>query len=349
MSKKKIFISIGIIIFLSGFAFKVFSFPPYCSQTDTTPPFSWFILSSYQDAKKEILYGGAYTLYYLEDQVNVTLKASDSIDGNYACCSSGVQAIYYRVWKYVNNQWIILFNWTTYSGQAINFCQLGQNYGYGCDGKYELEWYAKDKAGNQEVVRSQDFYVDSNAEYLGMDIDQCDQKDGCYNKYWPGSQGCTGSDYPSNCSYFDYEVYGSSGSTYCGYQTRVTDNDGDGWDIECDCDCDDSNPNIYPGAQEICNDGKDNNCNGLVDYDDHDFCCSLNRTGDYTLNYQCILEANTTHHLSRGNLYIVEGGSIIMMSNSKFQFDNGYRIELSGSNSYILKSESGTKIEKITQ
>jgi PKD repeat protein/pimeloyl-ACP methyl ester carboxylesterase len=44
------------------------------------------------------------------------------------------------------------------------------------------------------------------------------------------------------------------------------DNDGDGFTVE-QGDCDDNNPNVYPGAPEICN-GIDDNCNGLVDTDD---------------------------------------------------------------------------------
>ena len=53
------------------------------------------------------------------------------------------------------------------------------------------------------------------------------------------------------------------------------DNDGDGFfdgdtqAVECSnpalLDCDDSDPNTNPGATEICEDDKDNNCNGETD------------------------------------------------------------------------------------
>ena len=39
-----------------------------------------------------------------------------------------------------------------------------------------------------------------------------------------------------------------------------TDADGDGWDV--DEDCDDGDPSVHPGAEEVCNDGVDNDCDG---------------------------------------------------------------------------------------
>ncbi|MBI5480963.1 MAG: hypothetical protein HY906_19040 [Deltaproteobacteria bacterium] len=46
------------------------------------------------------------------------------------------------------------------------------------------------------------------------------------------------------------------------------DADGDGWPVGTACviqDCDDGDPEVYPHAKEVCGDGKDNNCNGIVD------------------------------------------------------------------------------------
>jgi hypothetical protein len=50
------------------------------------------------------------------------------------------------------------------------------------------------------------------------------------------------------------------------------DTDGDGYGIGGACegplDCENDDPAVYPGALEICDDGKDNNCDGLTDTED---------------------------------------------------------------------------------
>ncbi|HUM46648.1 MAG TPA: MopE-related protein, partial [Chitinophagales bacterium] len=56
----------------------------------------------------------------------------------------------------------------------------------------------------------------------------------------------------------DLDGYGSSldlGTAYCNVPALLVTNNSD---------CNDSNPNIYPGAPDIC-DGQDNNCNGTID------------------------------------------------------------------------------------
>lgn len=49
-----------------------------------------------------------------------------------------------------------------------------------------------------------------------------------------------------------------------GFCVQCIDNDADGV-TTCDGDCDDNDPEVFPGALEICGDGLDNDCDGTVD------------------------------------------------------------------------------------
>jgi len=255
-------ISFALVIYLGTFV----------SASDTTPPFSHWEFSNYNDVSKENVLG-LYTLYYIEPQVTITLRASDAVNGTSECCASGVDKIYYRIWKLWDSQWHLLFKWKPYNNENIDLCQLGIDSGHGCDGKYEFEWYASDKAGNFEgPMHWDDIYVNSTADYFGINRITCDQRDGCYSG-----------------TYRDYYVSGKN----CYYNVLITDNDNDGYDTQCDCDCNDSDPSVhqlincsYNGSvcgdfqfcanncpqspQENCSDEIDNDCDGLVDCNDPD-------------------------------------------------------------------------------
>jgi len=80
-------------------------------------------------------------------------------------------------------------------------------------------------------------------------------------------------------------------ASYLNPNTSCTDSDGDGFCAEGGADCDDSSPAINPNATEVCGDGLDNDCDGLVDNDDP-ICqvgsCDMGAKGDScTTNSEC--------------------------------------------------------------
>lgn len=92
-----------------------------------------------------------------------------------------------------------------------------------------------------------------------LEIVICDAGDHILDSgaFLTGLSGCTGSD--------------CTGTLPC----ALVDNDSDGVN-SCD-DCDDSNPSVYTGAAEIC-DNLDNDCNGLID-DGADCTCDVDANG----------------------------------------------------------------------
>ncbi len=100
----------------------------------------------------------------------------------------------------------------------------------------------------------------------------CDNKDndcdGAIDEYLPIACDCDNDCNADGCyegTYRDYScVNPGSCFSQCTYVNVVTDNDNDNYDIECDDDCDDNNADTYPGAPELC-DGKDNDCDGVID------------------------------------------------------------------------------------
>ena len=78
-------------------------------------------------------------------------------------------------------------------------------------------------------------------------------------------------------------------TTTTSVSTGCIDNDGDGYYVGPTCvreqDCDDNDPDVNPGAEEICGDGIDNNCNGLTDEDcDGKKCPFVSLLGDSNPN-----------------------------------------------------------------
>ena len=85
----------------------------------------------------------------------------------------------------------------------------------------------------------------------------------------------------------------SDGFIDCADSDCMVDNDGDSYYAEpCGTDCDDSDAAINPGAAEVCDDGKDNDCDTLVDCADSD--CMVDNDGDSYYAEPCGTDCDDT-------------------------------------------------------
>ena len=158
---------------------------------------------------------------------------------------------------------------------------------YDCDSDYDMVWLAYYDPDTPEGTEYElDWYIISDDARI----------------YWPETMGGVfladgGWDFPMPMAVWIYGHDGEPGDYYLEsyYDAACIDVDRDGygaghdpgfyeiWEYEADCediDCDDTDRLVHPGMIESaamgnCANGKDDDCDGLTDYDDPEGCQSV--------------------------------------------------------------------------
>ena len=120
-------------------------------------------------------------------------------------------------------------------------------------GTWSVEAMGKDSSGQVLVYDEIQVLVDGDADGDGSTVcgGDCDDNDPYLNLRDDDADGYSTCD--GDCDDGDAGL-------------NLDDADGDGY-TTCDGDCDDTEDSIYPGAEEICDDGVDQNCDGFDDED----------------------------------------------------------------------------------